>query len=124
MKMNNEKSVPSVSVTYAQNGASTKSNELGMRAMQDRGARGIAWHPDARQITLIAKRDGDSAPQLYTLDPTTDAEPLRLTEIATGVGSYQWRPDGRGIAFTALEPRDAADQAASEEVIAEPHGFI
>ena len=30
------KSVPSVSVTYAQNGSSTKSNELGMRAMQER----------------------------------------------------------------------------------------
>jgi len=31
-----DKSVPSVSVTYAQNGSSTKSNELGMRAMQER----------------------------------------------------------------------------------------
>jgi len=30
------KNVPSVSLTYAQNGASTKSNELGMRAMQER----------------------------------------------------------------------------------------
>ena len=30
------KSVPSVSVTYARNGASTKSNALGMRAMQER----------------------------------------------------------------------------------------
>jgi len=30
------KSVPSVSVKYAANGSSTKSNELGMRAMQER----------------------------------------------------------------------------------------
>ncbi len=30
------KNVPSVSVNYAQNGNSTKSNELGMRAMQER----------------------------------------------------------------------------------------
>lgn len=30
------KSIPSVSVTYAQNGSSTKSNELGMRPMQER----------------------------------------------------------------------------------------
>jgi len=30
------KSVPSVSVTYARNGSSTRSNELGMRAMQER----------------------------------------------------------------------------------------
>ena len=31
------KGVPSVSVKYAANGSSTKSNELGMRAMQERG---------------------------------------------------------------------------------------
>ena len=30
------KSVPSVSVTYARNGASTKANALGMRPMQER----------------------------------------------------------------------------------------
>ena len=30
------KSVPSVSVKYAANGSATKSNELGMRAMQER----------------------------------------------------------------------------------------
>src|SRR6056297_3784589 len=33
--MTSTKSVPSVSVTYAQNGTSTKSNELGMRPMQE-----------------------------------------------------------------------------------------
>jgi hypothetical protein len=34
--MNRPDTIPSVSVTYAQNGSSTKSNELGMRAMQER----------------------------------------------------------------------------------------
>jgi superfamily II DNA or RNA helicase len=34
--MSSEKSVPSVSVSYAQTGASTKTNELGMRDMQER----------------------------------------------------------------------------------------
>lgn len=34
--MTSDKSVPSVSVTYGRNGSSTKSNELGMRAMQER----------------------------------------------------------------------------------------
>ncbi len=34
--MSDPKPVPSVSVTYAQNGGSTRSNELGMRAMQER----------------------------------------------------------------------------------------
>ena len=41
-------SVPSVSVTYAQNGSSTKSNELGMRAMQER-----AYEKRGEQYLLI-----------------------------------------------------------------------
>lgn len=42
------KSVPSVSVTYAQNGSSTKSNELGMRVMQER-----AYEKRGEQYLLI-----------------------------------------------------------------------
>jgi superfamily II DNA or RNA helicase len=45
MTINN---VPSVSVTYAQNGNSTKSNELGMRAMQER-----AFEKRGEQYLLI-----------------------------------------------------------------------
>ena len=42
------KSIPSVSVTYAQNGASTKSNEMGMRQMQER-----AYEKRGEQYLLI-----------------------------------------------------------------------
>ena len=42
------KLVPSVSVTYAQNGASTTSNELGMRQMQER-----AYEKRGEQYLLI-----------------------------------------------------------------------
>lgn len=42
------KNVPSVSVTYAQNGNSTKSNELGMRPMQER-----AYEKRGEQFLLI-----------------------------------------------------------------------
>lgn len=34
--MSDQRAIPSVSVKYAANGSSTKSNELGMRAMQER----------------------------------------------------------------------------------------
>lgn len=44
----NTKSVPSVSVTYAQNGSSTKSNELGMREMQEE-----AYEKRGEQYLLI-----------------------------------------------------------------------
>lgn len=46
--MTSIKTVPAVSVTYAQNGNSTKSNELGMRAMQER-----AFEKRGEQYLLI-----------------------------------------------------------------------
>lgn len=46
--MSDIKPVPSVSVSYAQNGSSTKANELGMRAMQER-----AYEKRGEQYLLI-----------------------------------------------------------------------
>lgn len=44
----NNNTAPSISVTYARNGRSTKSNELGMRPMQER-----AWEKRGEQYLLI-----------------------------------------------------------------------
>jgi hypothetical protein len=41
-------SIPSISVKYAQDGSSTKSNALGMRAMQER-----AWQKRGEQFLLV-----------------------------------------------------------------------
>ena len=46
--MTTGKSIPAVSVTYARNGVSTRSNELGMRPMQER-----AWAKRGEQYLLI-----------------------------------------------------------------------
>ena len=46
--MTTGKSIPSVSVTYARNGVSTRSNELVMRPMQER-----AWEKRGEQYLLI-----------------------------------------------------------------------
>ena len=46
--MTSTRSIPSVSVTYARSGASTTSNELGMRAMQER-----AYERRGEQYLLI-----------------------------------------------------------------------
>ena len=43
-----KKSIPSVSVTYARNGSSTKANALGMRPMQER-----AYEKRGEQYLLI-----------------------------------------------------------------------
>ena len=46
--MTNAKSIPSVSVSYAQTGRTIRSNELGMRPMQER-----AWEKRGEQYLLI-----------------------------------------------------------------------
>jgi hypothetical protein len=46
--MTNIKSIPSVSVNYACNGSSTRANEMGMRAMQER-----AYEKRGEQYLLI-----------------------------------------------------------------------
>ncbi len=46
--MTTSRSIPSVSVTYARNGVSTRSNEMGMRPMQER-----AWAKRGEQYLLI-----------------------------------------------------------------------
>src|SRR5215469_9161386 len=46
--MNTPKSIPSVSVSYAANGSSTKANALGMRPMQER-----AYEKRGEQYLLI-----------------------------------------------------------------------
>jgi hypothetical protein len=55
MKNSNIKAVPSVSVTYSQNGSSKKSNELGMHVMQElayekRGERYLLIKSPLRQL--------------------------------------------------------------------------
>ncbi len=46
--MSDKNPIPSVSVTYARTGASTSSNEMGMRAMQER-----AYEKRGEQYLLI-----------------------------------------------------------------------
>ncbi len=47
------KSVPSVSATYARNGNATKSNELGMRPMQERAYIGRRFKNDTERLEKL-----------------------------------------------------------------------
>ena len=60
--------VPSVFVKYAANGSSTKSNELGMRAMQER-----AYEKRGEQYLLI------KSPAGLVQEPRSDAHRARQT---------------------------------------------
>ena len=74
--MTTGKSIPSVSVTYARNGVSTRSNELGMRPMQER-----AWAKRGEQYLLIKS-------------PPASGKSRALMFIAAGQGPQPGSPPG------------------------------
>jgi len=71
------------------------------------------FSPDGRSLAFIAKREGDTAPQLYLM-PLAGGEARRLTTLATGVSAPKWFADGSRIAFVsrvwADEPMDGQEK--------------
>jgi dipeptidyl aminopeptidase/acylaminoacyl peptidase len=80
---------------------------------------GTAWSPDSRRLAFSAKREGDDAAQIYVLDVADGGEALRVTSLATGARSPQWRPDGKALLFTSTVFPGAADEEANKKIAAE-----
>jgi dipeptidyl aminopeptidase/acylaminoacyl peptidase len=58
------------------------------------GERTPLWSPDGAAVAFIAKRAGDTSPQVYVIS-ATGGEARRLTDGAEGVGSLSdWAADG------------------------------
>jgi dipeptidyl aminopeptidase/acylaminoacyl peptidase len=71
----------------------------------------IAWTPDGKGISYLAKRDKDEQKALYVI-PLTGGESRKAVAHETGVGSYSWSADGKRVAFLATEPekKDVKEQ--------------
>jgi dipeptidyl aminopeptidase/acylaminoacyl peptidase len=80
---------------------------------------GVAWSADSRRLAFSAKREGDEVNQIYVLDVADGGEAVRLTSLATGARSPQWRPDGNAILFTSTVFPGAADEEANKKIAAE-----
>lgn len=65
----------------------------------------IAWRPDGRQITFIAKLGTAEHSEIYTI-PIDGGESRHLVEFESDVRAYAWRPDGEQLAFLARAERD------------------
>lgn len=61
-----------------------------------------AWSSSNRLAWLGSAGEGDGkADQIFTL---ASGVPVQLTHVKTGVASFQWAPDGKGLYFLAPDP--------------------
>lgn len=56
------------------------------------------WSPDGKQIAFISTRE--ETPQIYKMD-FPDGKPIKVTDIAEGIGNMAWSPDGKYFSYTA-----------------------
>jgi dipeptidyl aminopeptidase/acylaminoacyl peptidase len=74
------------------------------------------WRPDGRAFAFLSARpdrDGERSEgaALYVM-LLGGGEPERVYGHSSGVGAYEWSPDGRHIAFTATDEETAAEKEA------------
>src|SRR4029450_11734554 len=62
----------------------------------------IAWTPDGKHISFLAKRDKDEFRSLYVIPMR--GESRKVVSHGSDIQSYSWSGDGQRIAFTATEP--------------------
>jgi dipeptidyl aminopeptidase/acylaminoacyl peptidase len=80
---------------------------------------GVTWSPDSHAIAFSGKREGDEVEQIYVLDLAGGGDARRVTTLATGAASPQWRADGRALLFESFVWPGASDDEANKKVIAE-----
>ncbi|MCL4176212.1 MAG: S9 family peptidase [Verrucomicrobia bacterium] len=74
----------------------------------------VAWRPDGRAISFLAKRGDDRETSLYVI-PIDGGEARRVLTHETGIRGYDWSPDGRRVAFLATETEAARDRKRREK---------
>lgn len=61
----------------------------------------VTWSPDSKRVAFSAKREGDEQNQIYILD-LGGGEARRVTTLASGARSPQFRNGGDAIVFTSV----------------------
>jgi dipeptidyl aminopeptidase/acylaminoacyl peptidase len=58
-----------------------------------------AWSPDGSKLAFISTRS--DTPQVFLLDMNSMGDPVKLTDIPTGISTFKWAPGGEYILFTS-----------------------
>lgn len=69
----------------------------------DRYFYGLQWHPDGKSLTFQARLDADKGANLYAINLDGGAYYPLLDKPLRGLVQYAWRPDGKAIAYIAIE---------------------
>ncbi len=69
----------------------------------------VAWTPDGRGISYLAKRGEDKNRSLYVI-AVDGGESRRVLEHETAISDYSWNPDGTRVAFLAPDKKDADEE--------------
>ncbi len=80
---------------YAVEISSSKSVKLTASPKGDMHPR---WSPDGSKIAFLSSRDG--APQIWTMNPD-GSEQKKVTNLSSGVGSFEWSPKGSWFLYSA-----------------------
>jgi dipeptidyl aminopeptidase/acylaminoacyl peptidase len=75
----------------------------------ERGESSPRWSPDGKSIAFTARRDPDSANQIYVLH-ADGGEARKITSHGTATGNITWAPDGKSIYFTATDAKSAEER--------------
>lgn len=83
----------------------------------------VAWTPDGRSISFLAKRGSDDNQSLYVI-PRDGGESRRILSHGTDITHYSWSPDGKQVAFLAAEAlpkeeKELRDKGFNQEIYEE-----
>ncbi|RNI29048.1 S9 family peptidase [Rufibacter latericius] len=67
--------------------------------------------PDSKFVSFLADRGEKN--QLYII-PVTGGEALQVSKDEDGVGSYEWSPDGKRLAYTKAEAESKKEKTTKE----------
>jgi dipeptidyl aminopeptidase/acylaminoacyl peptidase len=78
----------------------------------DKSATAPRWSPDGTWIGFVSSRNGKA--NVWRINPA-GGEAEMITEEKGGIGSFEWAPDGRSIAFVMRDPKTEAEEKADKE---------